>query len=117
MTTAEVDRLICRVCGAADHVEPSPITGDAVCPRCGGCLDQLLPGFADLFVGQSRPVSLATGLEVHPDYDSFDIAERMLDLEQHLGVRVDLDELRECETLADLVRYLSRLPDETPGGT
>jgi uncharacterized paraquat-inducible protein A len=40
--TPEGDAFSCRVCGAVDRVEPSPLTDDAVCPRCGGYLDRLI---------------------------------------------------------------------------
>ena len=105
--TPEGDPFTCRVCGAVGLIEPSPLTGDAVCPRCGGYLDRVLAGFGDLLGGTA---SLATRLDALPAFDSLDLAERV----ERLGGRAEWDDLARCETVEDLVRYLARLHDGGP---
>ncbi len=61
--TPEGDAFSCRVCGAADRVEPSPLTGDAVCPRCGGYLDRLIAFIDAMPEPPADSVSLDTDVE------------------------------------------------------
>lgn len=104
--TPEDDPYTCRVCGAVGLVEPSPLPGDAVCPRCGGYLGRVLDGFGGLLGG----ASLDTRLDALPAFDSLDLAERV----ERLGGRPEWDDLARCETVEDVVRYLARLHDGGP---
>lgn len=106
--TPEGGAFSCKVCGAVDRVEPSPLTGDAVCPRCGGYLRSVLAGFDGLFDGP-EPVCLDTELESIPLYDRFDLAGRAEELGHKLGVRVDWNEFDRCRTVEDMVRFLASL--------
>ena len=105
--TPEGDSFSCKVCGATDRVEPSPLTGDAVCPRCGGYLAKFLGHFEVLL---SRP---AIEAELAPlrNADSLDVMERVMLLEEDLGFQVNWDEVQRCRTVEDLVRYLAALRD------
>ena len=105
--TPEGDPFACRVCGSVDRVEPSALTGDAVCPRCGGYVSRLLSRFDNLFPGQPGPIDLDTPLTNLMHGDSLDIVELVMGLEEEFGVTPDPDELSQCTTFGDLVRYLS----------
>lgn len=108
--TPEGEPFACRVCGAVDRAEPSPLTGDAVCPRCGGYLASVLARFDEL-LGGAEPVTLDTGLDSLPNCDPYDWADRVEDLAEQLRVRPNWDELERCRTVEDLVRYLLELRD------
>jgi acyl carrier protein len=109
--TPEGEAFSCKVCGAVDRIEPSPSTGEAVCPRCGGYLARLL-GDIDYMVGNpATPISLDTELGVIAGYDSFDVAEWVWEWEGDFGVRANGERVAECRTLADLICYLVSLLD------
>ncbi len=104
--TPEGDAFSCRVCGAVDLLEPSPLAGDAVCPRCGGYLMSALAGFDDL-LGGPEAVTLDTDLNAMESCDIYDIAERLEALEQRHRWQVDWQTFQECRTVEDLVRFLA----------
>jgi acyl carrier protein len=109
--TPEGDGFACRVCGTVDRIEPSPLTGDAVCPNCGGYLARLLGDIESVFGHPTAPLSLDTELETIVGYDSFDVAEWVWKWEEEFGVRTNEDRIAECRTLADLIGYLISLRD------
>ena len=109
--TSEEDIRTCRVCGTGERVEPSPLTGDVVCVRCGACLTRLLGDIERVFGRPTAPVSLDTELEDVVGYDSFDVAEWVWKWEGEFGVRTDWARIAECRTLIELVGYLVSLRD------
>jgi acyl carrier protein len=109
--TPEGDPFSCRVCGAVDRVEPSPLVGDAVCPRCGSYIARFLSRFDERFPSAPRPVSLDTPLAELADADSLDLVELALELEEEFGVTPTPEQLAECETVEDLIRSLTRRQD------
>jgi acyl carrier protein len=107
--TPEGEPFACRVCGAVDRVEVSPLVGDAVCTRCGGYIAKFLGHFDHL--GHRQRIVLETDLAELLGGDSLDVVERMMELEEELGVMMDWDEVARCQTLEDLARYVSRLTE------
>ena len=110
--TPEGDWFACRVCGATGRVEPSPLTGDSVCPRCGVYLARLAARFDDVFGGKPG-IDVDARLAELMGRDSLAVVEFVMELEEEFDIQVDEHELARCETIADVVRYLSRLRGES----
>jgi acyl carrier protein len=106
--TPEGEWSSCRVCGAVERVEPSPINGDAVCPRCGSYLARLVRRFDDV-LGGKPPIDVDARLADLSGGDSLTVVEFVMELEETFGVILDDDELARCKTVADLIRYLTQL--------
>jgi acyl carrier protein len=113
--TPEGDPFSCRVCGAVDRIEVSPLVADAVCTRCGGYLAKFL-GHFDERIGRGKPIPLDADLApLLAAEDSLDVLEGVMELEEELGVRMDFDEVQRCRTIEDLAHYLHRLNEEKYG--
>jgi hypothetical protein len=104
--TPEGDAFSCKVCGTVDRIAVSPLVEDAVCTRCGGYLAKFLGHFHG-----GRPLPLSEDLATLLAGDDLDVIERVMDLEEELGVMMDLDEVQQCRTVEDLLRYIVSLRD------
>ncbi len=106
--TPEGDWFACRVCGATGRVEPSPLTGDSVCPRCGVYLARLVARFDDVFGGKPG-IDVDARLAELMGRDSLAVVEFVMELEEEFDIQIPDDQAEKIKTVADLIRYLARL--------
>jgi acyl carrier protein len=99
----------CPVCGKVAALEVSE-TGDSVCPSCG----HLLWWFRDRVASRLRIDPRLIRVEMRLDdlgADSLDIVELVMEFEEQFGIVIPDKEAIQMQTVADLIRFIDRLPD------
>jgi len=111
----------CPLCGASNNIEFSDSGQDATCPNCG----HLLLASAQLVhaVGKHYADALGTRPGVFSadtqfsdlGFDSLDVVEMVMELEEEFDVRIPDDVAEGLETFGDVVRYIQDQRRETEG--
>jgi acyl carrier protein len=123
----------CTVCDGAVVIDSSYLAGDVPCPACGTLLwfvrtsqglrlydEQTVPAekrlriaavverlFADLWVVRAGAPSGNT-VFAELGFDSLDVVELVMDLEEELGLSVPDEAAEGMHTLGDLIDWLTR---------
>jgi acyl carrier protein len=104
----------CPTCDKLIAVDPSRLTGEALCPRCRVRIwFVVVEGKARLYlhdrVSPSKKQFIAA-LTASPD--SLDMVELVMELEKELGTAFNMKKLSEFHSLGDLIDYIiGELPD------
>ena len=104
----------CPLCGASTNLEFSEPSGDALCPNCGHLLwfsAKLLSHFQSL-LAEARGVTLdhitADTHLAHPDADSLDMVELVMEFEEEFDVSIPDDIAERFQTVGDAIRYIEK---------
>ena len=89
----------CPLCGKTDATDPSPETGDTVCPCCG----HLLWLDRDRF---GKRHDLITLLDDETVVDSFKITELVMLLDEDCDIILTTEEIARIETPQDVIEIL-----------
>ena len=92
----------CPVCGNPDVAEFFEPPGAALCLRCSAILRRLRDRLAFSYQLESERITLDTALA--ENFDSLDIVELVMALEEELDVKVSDKEAAQIKTVKDLVR-------------
>jgi hypothetical protein len=107
----------CPLCGAAVRVEPSCLTGDAPCPRCGRLLWFVLLAAGARFYDRAAieprrrllvERALARACAGRRVVDSLDVVELVMELEEELGCTIPDHAVEKFRSPGDLIDYLVR---------
>lgn len=101
-----LNQLSCPVCGnpgVAEFFEPR---GAALCMQCGAILHRLRNCLVFSYHLEPERITLERALA--KDFDSLDVVELVMALEEELGVKISDKEADEVKTMQDLVRLIRR---------
>ena len=129
--TPEGESNCCPVCGSAIHIEPSALTGDAPCPRCGHLLwffrssDGLrLYSRDDVPAAKRRKITalidrfkaiMSSGsFTQEVGADSLDIVELVLELEEEFDLTIPDDQAEKIRTVGDAIDVIESVIREDP---
>jgi acyl carrier protein len=103
----------CPVCGSTVLLELCDPAGARLCPRCGLLLDWFRQWLGRAHGPGRKRILLDSRLFEDLGFDSLDLVELGMELEDRFGVRVHLlDEEGAVRTVADLLRRIARRQDQ-----
>jgi acyl carrier protein len=123
----------CPVCGTSICIEPSQPTGDATCPNCGTLLwffdtsagmrfydSRTIAPLRDIIIqifcerlGVNKDIVTPT-LSLADDiaWDSLEIVELIMELEEEFGITIPDEEAEKIKTVGDAIDYIANAISE-----
>jgi acyl carrier protein len=100
----------CPICGRLALLELVDPAGAALCASCGALFKSFCSRLSR-FAPADR-ITLEASLARDLGADSLDVVELVMELEEEHGVRIPDHELEHMETIADLLRYITKHKDD-----
>src|SRR5882672_10331302 len=96
----------CPVCGQPGLLELIDPAGAALCANCGALFKWFCSRLSRFAAADK--ITLYASLARELGADSLDIVEIVMELEEEQGVRIPDVEIEHMDTIADILRYISK---------
>ena len=102
----------CPVCGQPALLELVDPAGAALCANCGALFKWFVSRLSRF--APADKITLYASLARDFGADSLDIVELVMELEEERGIRIPDVEMEHMDTIADILRYISKQKRKDP---